>query len=178
MPWSGVQVQGHFEGKHCLQLEGQRVWQTSKEEEKNSTLLASCPLFGMFFMVAPCHIQEDGHCYGNLKSSFLISPAWEKDPNGATRPNDNFCFFFTSTVNWILVGMVFLGNDNIHSFILKKMRSVNLKAVISKFKITFHISRELTCIQTQERHFFSMSYGLKTPIVWKSAYYREECNAL
>jgi hypothetical protein len=55
-----------------------------------------------------------------------------------------FVSFFTSTINWVLVGMVFLGNDNIQSFILKQMRSVNLKAVISKFKIIVHILRELT----------------------------------
>jgi hypothetical protein len=58
------------------------------------------------------------------------------------------------------------------------MRFVNLKAVILKFKITFHIFRELACIQTQERHFFSISYGLKTPIIWKSTYYCMGCNAL
>jgi hypothetical protein len=84
--------------------------------------------------------------------------------------------FFTSTINRVLVGMVFLGN--VQSFILKEMKSVNLKAVISKFKITFHIFRELTCIQTQERFLFSISYGLKTPTVWKSTYYRVGCNAL
>jgi hypothetical protein len=85
--------------------------------------------------------------------------------------------FFTSIINRVLVGMVFLGND-VKSFILKEMRSVNLKVLISKFKTTFHIFRELTCIQTQERLLFSISYGLKTPIIWKSTYFHVGCNAL
>jgi hypothetical protein len=56
-------------------------------------------------------IQKDGHCYGNLKSSFLVSPAWENDPSAATRPSHNLFSVFTSTINRVLVGMVFLGNE-------------------------------------------------------------------
>jgi hypothetical protein len=67
---------------------------SSNEEEVNSTLLASCSLFGVLFMAALCHIQEDGQCYDYLKSSFLGSPAWEKDPSRTTRPTHNFSFFF------------------------------------------------------------------------------------
>jgi hypothetical protein len=81
-----VQVHGHFKGKHCLQLEGQGVCETSNKEEVKSTLLASCLLFGMFFMAALCHIQQDGHWYENLKSNFLVPPVWKNDFNGATRP--------------------------------------------------------------------------------------------
>jgi hypothetical protein len=103
-----VQVHRHFAGKHCLQLEGQGVCETSNKEEVNSTLLASCSLFGMFFMAALSHIQEDGHCYENLKSNFLVSPVWKNDSNGATRPLIISVSFFTSTINGVSVQMVFL----------------------------------------------------------------------
>jgi hypothetical protein len=67
---------------------------TKKQQGKvNSMLLASCSLFGMFFMAELCHIQKDGHCYENLKSSFLVYPAWKKDPREATRPAHNFFLF-------------------------------------------------------------------------------------
>jgi hypothetical protein len=89
-----VEVHRHFKGKHCLQLAGQGVQQTRNEEEVNSTLLASCSLFGMCFMAALCHIQEDGHCCEDLESNFLVSPAQKKDSSGATSPTHNFCFLF------------------------------------------------------------------------------------
>jgi hypothetical protein len=93
-------------------------------------------------MAALYHIQEDGHRYENLKSNFLVSPVWKNNSSGATRHLIISVSFLTWTINRVLVGMIFLGNDNFQSFILKKMRSVNLKAVTSKFKITFHIFRD------------------------------------
>jgi hypothetical protein len=93
MPCSGVQVHGHLKGKHCLKLVGQGVM-TNKQQGKSKRQAACFLLFGMFFMAALCHIQKDSHCYKNFKSSFLVSPAWEKASSGATRPTHNLCFFF------------------------------------------------------------------------------------
>jgi hypothetical protein len=44
---------------------------------------------------------------------------------------------FTSTVNPVLVGMVFPRNDNIWTFTVKKIRSVNFKAVTVRFCFIF-----------------------------------------
>jgi hypothetical protein len=75
---SVVEVHEHFERRLCLQLEGQGVCETSNEQEVHRTLLASCSEFDIFFMVALCHIQQDGHYYKNVKSNFLVSPAQKK----------------------------------------------------------------------------------------------------
>jgi hypothetical protein len=116
---------------------------SSEGQGVNSTLLASCTLFGMCFMATLWSHSRRWSMLREPQINFPGSPAREKDPTAATRPAYDFClFFFTSTVNRVLVGMIFLGNDNIQSFILKQMMSVNLKAVTSKFKITFHIFRE------------------------------------
>jgi hypothetical protein len=145
-----VQVHGYFKGKHCLQLEIQGVCETSKK------------------MVTATRTSNPKSCF----------PVWKNNSNGATRPHIISVSFFTSTINGVSVQIVFLRVDNIQSFTIKQMRSVNLKAVISKFKITFHIFQELACIQTQRRYFLSISYGLKTPIIWKSTYCCTGCNAL
>jgi hypothetical protein len=50
------------------------------KKQVNSTLLASCSLLGMFFMVALHHIQQAGHCCEIVKSNFLVAPL-EENPS-------------------------------------------------------------------------------------------------
>jgi hypothetical protein len=109
--WSALEVHGYFEGKQCLQLEGQEVYKTSKEQEANSTLLASWSLFGMFFMPALGHIL-DCHWCEDFKSNFLVNPRWKIFLLESTRLSYNICFSiggkrlsFTSTVSPQLVGI-------------------------------------------------------------------------
>jgi hypothetical protein len=47
------------------------------------------------------------------------------------------------SLNAVLVGMVFPRNDNIRTFTVNKIRSVDFKAIILRFPFTFQLFQEL-----------------------------------
>jgi hypothetical protein len=168
--WSAVEVHRHFKGEHCLQLEVQGAWQTSNDEELTAhcLLLAHCLACASWQHCVTFKKMVTAVRYSNPVSWVpLFRKMILMEPQGLLT---TFDCLFTSTINQVSVEMVFLGN--VRTFILKEMRSVNLKTVVLKFKITLHIF--WVNMHTDTR----ISYELKTPIIWKSTYYCMVRNAL
>jgi hypothetical protein len=151
MPWNAVEVHRHFEGKQCLQLEGQEA--TSKKKTARCLLLDHC---------LACSSWRPSVTFKKMVTATRNPASWfpllgKKILMESQGLLMIFVSFFTSTINRVLLGTVFLGDDNIQSFIIKQMRSVNLKVVISKFKITFHIFWEL--IGTRKTFLFNFIWA-------------------
>jgi hypothetical protein len=128
-----VQVHRNFKGKHCLELEGQAVM-TNKQQGKSKQQVA-CVLLTVWHdlhggtvlhserLVTATRISDPVSWFPLLGKKLLVEPQ---------RLLIISVFSFTSTINQVSVGMVFLQDNSIQSLTIKQMRFVNLKAVILK----------------------------------------------